>query len=392
MKCPRIFPTLAGLAAYFLACTIVPSPCRDDDLAGAPPDQAARRRGRARVVPGPRGVPARAGGDRAAGDRPGERLLRRRRPALRRRDAGLSLPRGHARPATSACWRIRDGDGTFDTSTIFVDGLSWPTSVVPYDGGVFIAVAPDILYAKDTDGDGVADVKKVMFTRLRHPERPGAVERPALGTRRLDLRRRRRQRRRDQEPDPARRQAGLGPGPRLPVQARRLGVRGDLRRRPVRPRLRRLGPSLHLQQQQPHPPDRPARRATSSATPRWWSRRSLDDIAAEGAAAPVFRISPAEPWRVVRTRQRAADPAMSQAAAADRAGRHRLLHLGHRRDDLSRRRPIPPEYRGNAFIGDVGGNLVHRKVLTKNGAEFLRDPGRRRRSSSSPRPTTGSGR
>ncbi|MDR3633649.1 MAG: c-type cytochrome, partial [Isosphaeraceae bacterium] len=31
----------------------------------------------------------------------------------------------------------------------------------------------------------------------------------------------------------------------------------------------------------------------------------------------------------------------------------------------------PAEYRGNAFIGDVGGNLVHRKVLTKNGAEFL---------------------
>ena len=35
---------------------------------------------------------------------------------------------------------------------------------MPYDGGVFIAVAPDLLYAKDTNGDGVADVKKVMFT------------------------------------------------------------------------------------------------------------------------------------------------------------------------------------------------------------------------------------
>ena len=36
------------------------------------------------------------------------------------------------------------------------------------------------------------------------------------------------------------------------------------------------------------------------------------DIAAEGPAAPVFRISPAEPWRVVRTRQRAADPVLSR--------------------------------------------------------------------------------
>ena len=31
---------------------------------------------------------------------------------------------------------------------------------------------------------------------------------------------------------------------------------------------------------------------------------------------------------------------------------------------------FPPEYRGNAFVGDVGGNLVHRKTLTKDGPIF----------------------
>ncbi len=36
----------------------------------------------------------------------------------------------------------------------------------------------------------------------------------------------------------------------------------------------------------------------------------------------------------------------------------------------------PPEYRGNAFIGDVGGNLVHRKTLTEDGADLPGDPGR----------------
>src|SRR5262249_48333845 len=36
------------------------------------------------------------------------------------------------------------------------------------------------------------------------------------------------------------------------------------------------------------------------------------DIAAEGAAARVFRISAAEPWRIVRPRQRAADPVISR--------------------------------------------------------------------------------
>src|SRR5271166_1675761 len=58
----------------------------------------------------------------------------------------------------------RDGDGRFDGRTVFLDGLSWPTGIVPYDDGVFIAVAPDILYARDTNGDGVADVRKVAFT------------------------------------------------------------------------------------------------------------------------------------------------------------------------------------------------------------------------------------
>src|SRR4029077_3083482 len=58
----------------------------------------------------------------------------------------------------------RDGDGRYETRTIFFDALSWPTGIVPYDGGVFIAVAPEILYARDTNGDGVADVKKVMFS------------------------------------------------------------------------------------------------------------------------------------------------------------------------------------------------------------------------------------
>ncbi len=100
--------------------------------------------------------------------------------------------------------------------------------------------------------------------------------------------------------------------------------------------LRRLGASVHLQQQQSHPPDRPAV-ALSRAQPRALIRPAVIlDIAAEGPAAPVFRISPPEPWRVVRTRQRAADPVMRQRLAADRAVRDRLLHLGDRRHDLPR--------------------------------------------------------
>ncbi len=31
----------------------------------------------------------------------------------------------------------------------------------------------------------------------------------------------------------------------------------------------------------------------------------------------------------------------------------------------------PAEYRGNALVGDVGGNLVHRKTLSLHGATYL---------------------
>jgi putative membrane-bound dehydrogenase-like protein len=57
-----------------------------------------------------------------------------------------------------------DGDGRFERSTVFADGLSFPTGVMPWRGGVLVTAAPDILYFQDTDGDGRADVRKVVFT------------------------------------------------------------------------------------------------------------------------------------------------------------------------------------------------------------------------------------
>ena len=57
-----------------------------------------------------------------------------------------------------------DGDGRFEKSTVLVDHLSWPTALICYDGGVFVGAAPDVWYCKDTDGDGQADLRKVVFT------------------------------------------------------------------------------------------------------------------------------------------------------------------------------------------------------------------------------------
>jgi len=57
-----------------------------------------------------------------------------------------------------------DHDGKFDKRTTFLDKLLCPTAVTCFDGGVFVAAAPDILYCKDIDGDGKADLREVVVT------------------------------------------------------------------------------------------------------------------------------------------------------------------------------------------------------------------------------------
>ncbi|MEO5892652.1 MAG: PVC-type heme-binding CxxCH protein [Ferruginibacter sp.] len=57
-----------------------------------------------------------------------------------------------------------DGDGKFDKSTIFVDSLILPNSVMRWKKGIIVADAPDIYYFEDTDNDGKADVKKILLT------------------------------------------------------------------------------------------------------------------------------------------------------------------------------------------------------------------------------------
>ncbi|MGH8247377.1 MAG: PVC-type heme-binding CxxCH protein, partial [Gammaproteobacteria bacterium] len=57
-----------------------------------------------------------------------------------------------------------DGDGHFEKSTVFADGLPWPTAVTCWAGGVFVGATPDILWMKDTNGDGVADEREIIFT------------------------------------------------------------------------------------------------------------------------------------------------------------------------------------------------------------------------------------
>jgi putative membrane-bound dehydrogenase-like protein len=57
-----------------------------------------------------------------------------------------------------------DGDGRYDTSSVFLDGIAFPTGVTAWRKGVLVCAAPDIIYAEDIDGDGVADHRRVLYS------------------------------------------------------------------------------------------------------------------------------------------------------------------------------------------------------------------------------------
>lgn len=57
-----------------------------------------------------------------------------------------------------------DRDGRYEKATVFLDGLTFPTSVFPWRDGVIVTAAPDILFVRDSDGDGRADHREVLYT------------------------------------------------------------------------------------------------------------------------------------------------------------------------------------------------------------------------------------
>ena len=56
-----------------------------------------------------------------------------------------------------------DGDGRYDSASVLLEGVPFPTGVMAWRKGVLICAAPNILYAEDTDGDGKADVRRTLF-------------------------------------------------------------------------------------------------------------------------------------------------------------------------------------------------------------------------------------
>jgi putative membrane-bound dehydrogenase-like protein len=157
---------LSSCCAIFAACTAF---CADQsgDASNAPPASAPRPNipnplPGFRVQPGFRieqvaAEPTVEAPVAMAFDENGRLFVAEMRDDPNRRDADPHL--GRIRMLEGM-----DDDGVFHNSTVYADDLAWPSALACYAGGVFVAATPDIIYLKDSKGDGVADIRKVVLT------------------------------------------------------------------------------------------------------------------------------------------------------------------------------------------------------------------------------------
>ena len=260
-----------------------------------------------------------------------------------------------------------DGDGKYEKSTVFADKLSWPTAIVGYGGGVFVGAAPDIYYLKDNDGDGKADERRTVFTGFERDNVQGllnsfhwTLDNRIHGATSLSGGT---VRRADDPNAPAVNLRGrdFSFDPKtLDLRAESGGAQhgltfDDFGRKFV------CSNSDHIQMVMFE--DRYLARSPSLAAP---SPRV--SIAEDGPQAKVFRISPVEPWRILRTKLRVSGLA---PGPIEGGGTPAGYFTGSTGTTIYRGDAFPPEFRGQAFVGDVGSNIVHRKTLHPDGVGFV---------------------
>ncbi len=264
------------------------------------------------------------------------------------------------------------GTGRYDKSTVYADNLPWPTGVICYNGGVFVAASPDIIYLKDTKGDGKADLRKTVFTGFgAEKERLNVQALLNCLTWGLDNRI----------------HGATGPNGGAKVTA--VGITNA---KPVNlngrdfyfdPRALELSSEVgggqygmsydthgrrfvcsnshHLQAIMYE-----ARYGTRN--PYFLMPPALTDIAVDGPAAEVYRTSPDEAWRVIRTKWRVSGvvPGMIEGG-----GRPSGYFTGATGVTIYRGNAWPADNLNDAFIGDAGSNLIHRKKIRTNGVELI---------------------
>lgn len=266
------------------------------------------------------------------------------------------------------------GDGRYDKSTIYVDNLDAPTAVACHDGGIFVGTVPDILYCKDTKKDGKADVRVKVFTGFARDKAGEAM----LNSFRWGLDNRFHVStslagglvRRADQPDAK------------PVNVRSQGFLFD-------PRTKNFELTSGGGQHGMSMDDWGRTFVCANSDPmhmimydgRYVARNpyltapaAAINILPSGRTTKLFRASPVEPWRSLRTRLRKT----KIVPGSDEGGEPAGFFTGATGITVYRGDAWPVEYRGNLFVGEVSGNLVFRARTKPSGVGLTAeraDPG-----------------
>ncbi|MEO8763514.1 MAG: PVC-type heme-binding CxxCH protein [Ginsengibacter sp.] len=72
-------------------------------------------------------------------------------------------------------------DGKMDKSTVFADSLIMPSGIMRWKKGVIVTDPPKVYYMEDSNGDGIADIKKLMLDGFDTSNLEGNVNNPIYG-------------------------------------------------------------------------------------------------------------------------------------------------------------------------------------------------------------------
>ena len=257
-----------------------------------------------------------------------------------------------------------DGDGTFDQSTVFADNLPWPTGLIWANHQLFVIATPDIWSFKDTNADGKADSREKVFTGfgtgLKLINVQGMANSPQWGQdNRIHILAGGGNR--GVVTSPKRPElAGLDLAGRdfwfvpltldfgLEAGGAQYGMSFDDFGRKFA-----CSNSDHLQHWVYD--DR-----FTTRNPHYRMPSPRQSIAVDGGAAEVFRLSPDEPWRILRTRWRVSGVVKG---AVEGGGRVSGYFTGATGTTIYRGDALGPDFLNNSFTGDAGGQLIHRKII-----------------------------
>lgn len=260
-----------------------------------------------------------------------------------------------------------NGDGQFDQSSIFAGDFNYPTAVACWDGGLFVGDAPDLLYLKDTDGDGKADERRVVLTGFGS-DRAGEAH---LNSFRWGF---------DNRFHISTNLSGgdvrVGSDEAAnPVSVRRRGILLDPRNlsdfeltsgggqhgMSMDDFGRKFVCSNSVPAQTLVYDDRYISRNPHLAAPN-----AAVDIAPEGKFTKLYRITPPEPWRELRTRLRRT----GKFRGSDEGGKPFGFFTGATGITIYRGDAWPESHRGDLIVGDVANNLIYRANLEANGVSL----------------------